>query len=119
MNSPSANVEFDMSALVRKLKSRAKTAQLFLDESVMKDTDRYVRFRTGALARSVQTATRAGTGEVVYDTPYARKVYYDTASIPSTAVHPSATAFWFEAAKKQCLPVWLDGVKKILREGNG
>lgn len=115
----SVKIEFDVNALARKYQSRAKVAQTILDESVMKDTDPYVRYRTGALARSVQTASFIGAGLVIYDTPYAKKVYYDRKSSVTRDVHPKATPFWFEKSKKENLRSWTDAVGRILLAGGG
>ena len=117
-NDASIKIEFDMAKLERKFGSREKAAQAFLDNEVIKDTDAYVRYRSGALARSVQTASKVGQGLVVYDTPYAKRVYYDNKSIVSKDVHRHATALWFEASKKKNIGSWMKGVKKILKGGN-
>lgn len=108
-------VEFDVQKMIAKYRSRALVAQRILDESVLKDTDKYVRFRTGMLARSARTASKIGKGAIIYDTPYAKKVYYDTSSKVTKDVHPLATPFWFEASKKQNLDSWLNAVDKILK----
>lgn len=113
-----ARVEFDPQKLVRKYQNRAKVAQIVLDESVMKDTDEFVRFRSGVLARSAQTASRIGQGAIIYDTPYARKVYYDTHSHVTRDVHPKATPKWFEASKQKNIKSWTKAVDKILKGGN-
>lgn len=118
MSNPSIKVIYDPAVLIMKYRKRKKAAQVFLDEQVMKDTNQYVRFRTGALARSVRTATRAGSGTIVYDTPYARRAYYDEMGHVSKDVHVNATTYWFEASKAKRLQSWLDGVSRILKEGN-
>lgn len=111
-------VEFDVDALSRRYQSRTEVAQVMLDERVMKDTDPYVRYRSGALARSVQTASHVGRGLIIYDTPYAQKVYYDTKSKVTRDVHQDATPFWFEKSKQENLKSWTDAVRKILEGGN-
>ena len=72
-------IDFDISAidtLKEKLSSRRNRAQEVLDLAVMKDTDPFVPMRQGTLASSVLRSTKVGSGEVVYDTPYARHMYY-------------------------------------------
>lgn len=110
-----AKVEFDASALMAKYRNRAKVAQVILDESVLKDTDAYVRYRTGVLARSARTASRIGNGAIIYDTPYARRVYYDQHSQVTRDVHPMATPLWFEASKKKNLRKWLNAVDRVMK----
>lgn len=113
----SIRVEFDAQALIRRYQSQEKAAQTVLDELVIADTDPYVRYRTGALARSVQTASHVGKGLVIYDTPYARRVYYDTHSAVTRDVHPDATPLWFEESKRRNLASWRDAVARMLAEG--
>lgn len=111
-------VEFDLQTLLAKYRSRAKTAQIVLDESVLKDTDAYVRYRSGTLARSARTASRIGQGAIIYDTPYASKVYYDESSNVTRDIHPLATPLWFEESKKKNKRKWMSAVERILKEGN-
>lgn len=110
-------VEFDTVKLIRKYQNRAKVAQRILDESVLKDTDKYVRYRTGVLARSAQTASRIGAGAIIYDTPYAKRVYYDEASNVTRDTHPLATPKWFEESKRKNEDKWMQAVEKILKGG--
>lgn len=110
-----ARIEFDVEKLVAKYNNRAKVAQTILDESVLKDTDQYVRYRSGVLARSARTASRIGKGQIIYDTPYAKEVYYNQASRVTRDIHPNATPKWFEASKKKNEKHWLSAVEKILK----
>lgn len=51
--------------------------QRFIDSEVLRRTDPYVPFDTGALKASGTRHTRIGSGNVIYRTPYARKMYYN------------------------------------------
>lgn len=50
--------------------------QKTVDAAVIRECFLYVPFDEGVLAGSANTATEIGSGEVVYDTPYARYLYY-------------------------------------------
>lgn len=50
--------------------------QKAVDAAVIRECFPYVPFDEGILAGSANTATEVGSGEVVYDTPYARYLYY-------------------------------------------
>ena len=50
--------------------------QKVIDAAVIRECTPYVPFAEGILAGSANTATEIGSGEVVYDTPYARYQYY-------------------------------------------
>ena len=50
--------------------------QKAVDAAVIRECFPYVPFDEGILAGSANTATEIGSGEVVYDTPYARYLWY-------------------------------------------
>ena len=50
--------------------------QKIVDAAVIRECFPYVPFDEGILAGSANTATEIGSGEVVYDTPYARYQFY-------------------------------------------
>lgn len=50
--------------------------QKTVDAAVIRECFPYVPFAEGALTTSANLATKIGSGEVVYDTPYARYLYY-------------------------------------------
>lgn len=54
------------------------TAQSKFDTEVLRICDRYVPMDTGVLKNSAQLASDIGGGQLVWDTPYAQKVYYTT-----------------------------------------
>lgn len=88
-------------------------AQKYLDNIVLKDTDKYVPMRTGILAKSGIIGTRIGSGEIEYVAPYARKVYYGVTIHFSKSRHPLACARFFEASKAVNKKSWLAGVRRI------
>lgn len=119
-------IDFDISAidtLKEKLSSRRNKAQEVLDSAVMKDTDPFVPMRQGTLASSVLRSTNAGSGEVVYDTPYARHMYYGvhyktgTPFKYSTLKHPLACKEWVKASKAVNIEKWKKEVKEVLANG--
>ena len=119
-------IDFDISAidtLKEKLSSRRNKAQEVLDSAVMKDTDPFVPMRQGTLASSVLRSTNVGSGEVVYDTPYARHMYYGvhyrtgTPFKYSTLKHPLACKEWVNASKAVNMEKWKKEVKEVLADG--
>lgn len=75
--------------------SKQGKAQKALDSEVLRYTDPYVPFRTGMLARSGISGTVIGSGEVVYDAPYAKKQYY----FGRTAGSSLRGRYWIERMK--------------------
>lgn len=93
---------------------RIKQAQMWLDETVKKDCDPYVPFRTGILANSVIRHTIIGSGQVVYETPYAEKVYNSSGWNFNKTHHPLAQDHWAEPVIANNRNKYHDGVAKIL-----
>ena len=70
-------VELDVSCLDKTLNGLKPggEVQLFVDTEIIKHCDPYVPFDTGMLKDSPLYASRIGHGEIIYDTPYARRMY--------------------------------------------
>ena len=60
--------------------------QMAIDNAVISYCMPYAPFETGTLARSPYLASPPGGGKVIYDTPYARYLYYGLAMAPSIPV---------------------------------
>lgn len=50
--------------------------QMYLDNTIIQLAEPYVPFRMGALRESAELNTVIGQGEIVYATPYAKRMYY-------------------------------------------
>jgi hypothetical protein len=71
------NVEIDLAGLdarIAPLKPGGEV-QVFIDTEFIKHCDPYVPRDTGMLADSAWLSTDIGSGQIVYNTPYAEKVY--------------------------------------------
>lgn len=88
-------------------------AQKYLDNAVLRDTDKYVPMRTGILVRSGILGTQIGSGEIQYIAPYAKPLYYGVNIRFGKSRHPLACAKWFEASKAVNKRSWLSEVRKI------
>lgn len=107
------------------------SAQEFIDSEVLRDCEPYVPFRTGILIFTGQTATKVGSGMVVWSAPYARYQYYGKVMVPSPFGGPKILtkrnlkyhgggkrgAFWFERAKEQHKDAWIRGAAAIAARG--
>ena len=110
-------IDINIDACVSRFHPRYKKAQMYLDNEVLKDSAPYVPMRTGNLMKSGQLGTKIGSGEIVYNAPYARRMYYGTSFNFSKDKHPQACAQWFEKAKATKKKDWIAGVNKIVRGG--
>lgn len=81
----------------------------------------FLPFETGMLADSATLATTIGSGEIIYRTPYARRLYYNPQFKFSTAVNPKAGAFWDRrAANERKQNFWIPFYRDlILKEFGG
>lgn len=68
--------------------------QKAVDAEVIRQCEPYVPFDTGALSRSANLATKVGSGEVVYDTPYAHYQYYGEVYGPNFLVEVGGEMVW-------------------------
>lgn len=110
---------------------RLEKAQKFIDSECLRQMKPYTPFRTGVLEHSATLGTVIGSGEIMYNSPYARYQYYGVVygpNIPlyengvlvgfrsprgkkkhptdrqlqySTSRRPQAQRLWFETMKKK------------------
>ena len=120
-------IDFNVAKIASKIKSHIGTLQPILDMQVMKDSNYYAPMDTGNLQASAITGTyfehptkaltmpilqsgqmsvTAGKGKVVWNTPYAKKMYYGVGYNFSKDSNPNAQAKWFEKAKATKIGNW-------------
>jgi len=104
-------MNFDSTKIKKRLEASGAAAQVWLDKTVLKDCEPYVPTDSGELIRSARAASKPGSGEIIYNTPYASALYYGYQGKSKT--RPLATRLWFEAAKEVHGGRWIKGVKKI------
>lgn len=70
-------VELDVSCLDKALKGLEPggEVQLFVDTEIIMQCDPYVPKKKGILMKSPLQASEMGHGKIIYDTPYAKKMY--------------------------------------------
>ena len=128
--------------LKKKNLEKGGAVQKYIDSEVIRQCEPYVPFDKGVLTASASTATDIGSGQVIYNTPYAHYQYYGVVygpNIPMTIggektfrspanavkdptgamlqynkeVHPLAGSRWFERMKADHLDDILQGAKKV------
>lgn len=98
-----------------KVKTRKIIAHAALDSQIKKDTNPFVPMVTGTLASSPMRASKVGT--IVYDTPYARRLFYGTKFKFTKTFHPAAGPKWTERSKAMWMEKWTELVRKVLATG--
>lgn len=108
-----------------KWNGRFKMYQKFVDSEVLRLSDKYVPFRSGALKQSGILGTDIGSGEVKYVAPYSRYQYYGKVMIgkpPKQVTNrdlnyngaPLRGAKWFEKMKINHKEQILKGAQRYL-----
>lgn len=105
-------VDVDTNKLQSKRQNATKAAQMQLDQDVLKDSNYYIPKAIGTLEGSGVRASQVGKGKVIWDTPYARRLYYNPQYNFSKDKNPNARGLWFEAAKAKKKGNWLDEARK-------
>lgn len=105
-------LELDAGAILRKADRGWRRNLPMIADQILADCNRYVRVDQGQLEQSSYTASELDKGRLVWNTPYARRVFY-TGS-PSKAVNPNASLRWCEKAKSKHAGEWALMVKKRL-----
>lgn len=96
---------------VDKWQGRYTDAQKFVDSEVLRLSSPYIPFESSMLEKSGILGTTIGSGEVVWNAPYARYLYYGQVMVGRApkvltarklTYHgaPMRGAFWFERMKK-------------------
>lgn len=108
--------------------SRFLEAQKVIDDSVLRLSAPYIPRQTGMLFQSGILGTVKGSGEIVYNSPYARYLYYGKVMIgtaPKVVTEidieyhgaPKRGAFWFERMKEDKKEQILKMAAKALKGG--
>jgi hypothetical protein len=84
--------------------------QKFIDSECLRLTAPFVPKDTGGLIESGTINTKIGSGEVIYNTPYARRWYYMPAQFQGA---PQRGNYWFTRMAQQYKAKILDGAKKL------
>lgn len=90
--------------------------QKYIDSEVLRLCEKFVPKDTGELISSGIRSTKLGSGEVIYNTVYARRWYYRNTTNAGTPVHfneaPTRGSYWFERMKQQYRNRILEGAQR-------
>lgn len=99
----------------RRIKAGAANAIAVTTEQIVKDSNYYCREDQGTLIASSQTASDYRSGRAVWDTPYARRVFYT--GTPSKDKNANASLMWVEKARASRGKQWEKTANKAFKEG--
>ncbi|TBX83975.1 minor capsid protein [Bacillus cereus] len=111
----SINIRVDTAEMEARAEEAINKAQFELDQQVLKDSNFYIPKDTGELERSSIRFSRPGEGHIEWNTPYARRLYYNPQYNFSKDVNPNAKGLWFEEAKARHVNDWARLVENEIR----
>jgi hypothetical protein len=99
-------LEIDGKKILHRIEKRIEGVQGQVDLQVMKDSNLFCPRDVGTLQSSVLIASELGSGVLVWDSPYARRQYYEAPN-KSLDKNPKAQMKWFEVAKSLYKKDWV------------
>lgn len=109
-------IEINWNSISNRIGEGLIAAQVVLDEQVLKDSNSFAPQDTGNLIESGIRSSAFGSGRVEWDTPYARKLYYNPQYNFSKDRNPQAGGLWFERAKAARKLTWGQMLMDTFRE---
>jgi hypothetical protein len=110
------NARIRVDNIEEKAKNAIKAGQFALDNEVIKDSNFYCPEDTGILQGSALLSSHIGKGKIVWNTPYARRLYYNPQYNFSKDKNPNAGGLWFETAKAAHKREWLEIVRRVISQ---
>ena len=107
----SIRLEMDVRKVAGRLQKQLDDALPLIASEVRSDCNRYVRVDQSTMKQSSYTASDLRSGKIVWNTPYAKRMYYT--GTPSTNVNANASLRWCEKAKEQHAQTWLETAQKM------
>lgn len=107
-------VTFNKQAVKARVRTATEMSTFILANELLKDANNYAREDSGELIRSSIRASNVKKGHLIWDTPYAKRMYY--VGSPSKDKNPNATLMWAHRAKAENNKKYIQMLKKIIKE---
>lgn len=98
-------LESNVKEFVERFEKLAEKARYLLSSQILADSNKHARMDTGEMIFSSQRASDLPKGLLVWDTPYAKRVYFT--GTPSTDRNPDAELMWVHVARDRYSKDWL------------
>lgn len=109
-------VKTEMKGTDKKLAKYHQAAQPIFSSEVLKDSNYYAPQHTGNLIASSERDSDFERGKLVWDTKYARRLYYNPQYNFSKDKNPNARGLWFEAAKSNFFDRWMKVLEALKKQ---
>ena len=100
-------------AIEAKVQGAFKKGLPILTEEIKNDCNQYCKWDSGALASSADRHSKPELGLVIWETPYARRQYWEIRTA-YTDVNPGASWNWCETAKRLHKDQWERQAQRLL-----
>lgn len=107
-------LENNVDRFVERFGKLAEKARYLLASQILADANKHVRMDTGELRDSSLRASDIPKGELVWDTPYAKRVYFT--GTPSHDRNPDAELMWVQVARDRYKDDWLVLFKNLAEQ---
>lgn len=107
-----AKIKIDFTGVHKKVNNKRERINHAVGQQVLKDSNYYAPQDTSALINSSIIASNISEGIIAWDTPYARKLYWNPQYDFSKDKNPNAQGKWFEVAKSMFLSDWINLAQK-------
>lgn len=109
----------NLGGVLTTIEARVKKAKFIVSQQVLKDSNHYIPADTWNLRDSSVTNSNFEDGKLIWNTPYARKLYYGVGTNFSHDKNTNAQGEWFEKAKSVHLQEWLQVARSTIMTGGG
>lgn len=107
-----AKIDVNFSKIRQSIEVVNQKAIAAVATEALKDANYYARHDTGEMIRSSITASQPEKGMLVWDTPYANKVYLT--GTPATDKNPNASLMWAHKGYSQNIGKYNEMVRKMM-----
>lgn len=106
-------VENNVERFVQRFDRLREKARYLLASQILSDANKHARMDTGEMIMSSQRASDLPNGLIVWDTPYAKKVYFT--GTPSHDRNPDAELMWVHVARDRYSKDWMTVFENLVR----
>ena len=108
-------VKIDKTTVKLKVENAFNRPLALLSEEILNDCNQYCKEDTGALIQSSLIHSEPSRGQLIWQTPYARRQYWEIRTAYAD-VNPHASWKWCEVAKRLHLSQWERQAQKLFKE---
>ena len=108
-------VNINKAKVEAKIEGAFNKGRALLSEIVLNDCNQYCKEDTGALIASSLIHSRPQEGQLIWQTPYARRQYWEIKTAYAD-VNPHASWKWCEVAKRLHFSRWERQAQKLFEE---